>query len=134
MRNIYLLLIVFFVGCYDSIVVDDAREYCIEYHIGNSWSSGVVTMDANGIHCNGYNLSIQQTPNGGWLLSRTLSSGQVVSETNFFFGAAQSLSDTVRGVCITHILGPVAECESRDTLPVFFIVKKCRGYPDNNGR
>lgn len=129
MRTLLLILLFAFASCTNAIV--PTERYCIEYHIGDTWTVGEVTQSTDGVRVNDWVMQVTQTPDNKTVLTCETHryEANVHSITAFEFDNVQA-GDTVRGIYINHTWG--SDCNTTDTLPVWFVRVPCKESPPDH--
>lgn len=128
MRTLLPILLFAIASCTEPLITE--QSICIEYHIGNTWTTSTVQFVDGWVVCDNWRLSITSTPNNQTRLFRDTTIqgelGTVYQSSEFLFNNAQ-VSDTIRGVFISHNKGSV--CDTYDTLPVWAVRVPCSTNP-----
>ena len=131
MRTIVLILLFAITGCTEPLAPTSA--VCVHYRIGNAEHTSTVQFVDGWVVCDNWRLSITSTPNNQTRLFRDTTMqgelGTVYQSSEFLFNNAQ-VSDTIRGVYVSHSKGSV--CDTYDTLPVWAVRVPCSTNPNGD--
>lgn len=121
-----LPLFILLLLCSCSNPITPTEQYCIEYHIGGTWSRGEVEFVNGMVTIDNWNLSVTSTPDNQTRLFRDTTVqtvlGEVYRSSTFLFPNGQQ-SNTIQGKYISHSKGVV--CDTYDTLDVVVIRVPC---------
>jgi len=127
MKSILLILLFALASCTEPLT--PTNTLCVRYRIGEASTTSTVQFVDGYVVCDNWILSIQSTPENQTRLFRdtTIQTefGNVYCSSTFLF-ANNQVSDTIRGIYISHSKGVV--CDTYDTLPV--IITRCNSSPN----